>query len=271
MRLTALVIVAAALASPAGAEEGKRPPIGTVLPDFAGRDVEGKEFRLSAVRVATKEAALAAVLAAARPGAAPSDAVDALPRVLDAFGTPDPERRVAFVRQAAKPWGLLPTAKATASLGTLDDVAAWIARASEAPIVFVIWSPKCPYVRGYDDRLQAVVAETGARLYAVSANKPVTDDDIRAYVRLHDTPYRVLVDRAQEICDLLGGRNTPEAIVVDRKGALRYRGGIDDDPLETKEAPERAQWLRDALVAVRDGKEVARPTTTATGCVVRRK
>jgi hypothetical protein len=163
------------------------------------------------------------------------------------------------VAALGRPWGLLAHSEKTGRLSTLAEVAAWLESASTVPIVFLIWSPRCPYVKAYDSRIQSIVGRAGARLYAVSSNARITADEVRGFVREHRTPYRVLVDPRQEVCDLLGGRNTPEAIVVDAKNVLRYRGGIDDDPLEDKKLEERAQWLCDAVTALVEGRDVPSP------------
>jgi hypothetical protein len=270
-------LLAATLAlgrSPSAAEPTAPPAIGTVVPDFRAKDFDGADFSLALARALTREQALAEVLSAARAAgraeARGADAVDSLPSLRRRDGTPDPEARAAFLGRVGRPHGWLPAAGAAKDLATLDDVAAWLARAAQAPILFVVWSPVCPYVRGYDARVRALAAEHGARLYAVSSNASATDAQVRKFVEERKPPYRILVDRRQEVADLLGGRHTPEAVLLDAKNAIRYRGGIDDDPFQ--EAPEerRARWLRDALAALRDGKEVPRPLTTALGCPVRR-
>jgi hypothetical protein len=271
----ALATLAASRSSAAEPSAPPTPPaVGTVVPDFRGKDSDGVEFSLAAARSLTSAQALEAVLAAARESgraeAAATDALDAVPGVRGDDGATDVARRAAFLRRVGRPHGLLPSPEGAKALTTLGDAAEWLSRAATAPILFVQWSPVCPYVKGYDDRVQALAAEFGTRLYAVSSNAPVTDGQVKKFVADRGTPYRVLVDRRQEIADLLGGRHTPEAILLDAKNVLRYRGGIDDDPLETRPEAERARWLRDALAAVRDGKEVARPTTTPLGCPVRR-
>jgi peroxiredoxin len=280
MRVVAIVAVTGLLcgapAASRAADQAKPVAIGAVVPDFTCRDVDGKEFRFSSVRTLKKEDALAATLAAARARgaatAAPTDLVDALPGIRGEDGAIDPRARCEFLNALGRTWGMLATEALAPRTKTLGEVATWLETASTVPIVFVVWSPSCPYVRAYDDRIQAAVAAAGARMYALSSNARVSEDDVRAYVRKHGSPYRVLVDPRQEVCDLLGGRNTPEAIVVDAQGMLRYRGGIDDDPLEDKKPEERSHWLKDTLAALREGRPVARPERTPVGsCPVRRK
>jgi hypothetical protein len=242
--------------------------------DFRAKDFDGVEFSLAGCRALSRETALAEVLAAARAAgradARAADALDVVPGLRGRDGAPDLDARLAFLRRVGRPHGWLPTAEGARRLGTLDDAAGWLAGAASAPILFVAWSPVCPFVRGYDERVRALAAEHGARLYAVSGNARATDDQIRAFVAERSPPYRIFVDRRQEVVDLLGARHTPEAVLLDAKNAIRYRGGIDDDPFEESPEAKRQRWLRDALAALRDGKEVPRPVTTPLGCPVRR-
>jgi hypothetical protein len=54
--------------------------------------------------------------------------------------------------------------------------------------------------------------------------------------------------------------------VLDAEGVLRYRGAPDAD---YGDPAQRADWLRDALVAVLAGGAPARPETTPVGCSIK--
>jgi hypothetical protein len=56
---------------------------------------------------------------------------------------------------------------------------------------------------------------------------------------------------------------TPTFAVIDPKGVLRYRGALDDS---LKESRAQKPYLRDAIQAVLEGKEVALKTTRTIGC-----
>ena len=63
---------------------------------------------------------------------------------------------------------------------------------------------------------------------------------------------------------------TPEAVVVDRRGAIRYRGRIDNfyAALGRPRQSVTAHDLRDALGAIAAGRMVASPETEPVGCYI---
>jgi hypothetical protein len=63
-------------------------------------------------------------------------------------------------------------------------------------------------------------------------------------------------------------KTTPDVFVFDADGELVYRGAPDADHMDEV---QNAHWLRDALEAVLDGREVAEPETTPVGCSVKWK
>jgi len=63
----------------------------------------------------------------------------------------------------------------------------------------------------------------------------------------------------------LGATMTPQAVALDRSGAIRYRGRIDDNRDPTKVT---SHDLRDALNAMLAGKSVPRPEAPAYGCSI---
>ena len=59
---------------------------------------------------------------------------------------------------------------------------------------------------------------------------------------------------------------TPDVFVLDREGRVVYRGAPDADHVDES---QRASWLRDALDAVLDGREVETPETQPRGCSIK--
>jgi hypothetical protein len=61
---------------------------------------------------------------------------------------------------------------------------------------------------------------------------------------------------------------TPEAVLLDDRGRVRYRGRIDDQfaARQRRNAAPRTHELRDAIAAVLAGREVAEPHVEAVGC-----
>jgi mono/diheme cytochrome c family protein len=78
-------------------------------------------------------------------------------------------------------------------------------------------------------------------------------------------PFPMVKDAGGAMARRLGATVTPEAILLDGAGRVRYRGRIDDqrDPAQV-----RSRDLRAALDAVLAGQEVAKAETLPFGCVI---
>lgn len=66
---------------------------------------------------------------------------------------------------------------------------------------------------------------------------------------------------------------TPEVVVYDETtGQVRYQGRIDNlfERVGKRRRVVSSHDLRDALLALREGREVARSRTTAVGCLLPR-
>jgi hypothetical protein len=237
---------------------------GDVVPALECMDLDGKPFSLAAARAITPAEALEAVDAAAKASGAtsPVKPEDTLEKVL---GSTDGEKRAAFANAAGKRFGLVATAASTSEWKTVGDVAKWIEASAQAPIVFLCWSPSCPTSKLYEDRIIATIATTGARLFVLGCNVTDPVDSMRGYAEGKGLPYRVLPDHEQKITDVLGGRRTPHAFVVDSKGVLRYAGAVDNDAKAELAPEKRRAYLEDAIVAVKDGKSVEVLLTTPVG------
>lgn len=77
-----------------------------------------------------------------------------------------------------------------------------------------------------------------------------------------------LIDRDRTIAGRAKASVTPEAVLVDARGEIRYRGRIDNRYVDLGK-PRRVVTvhdLREALDAVLAGKPVPHPETTALGC-----
>jgi hypothetical protein len=58
--------------------------------------------------------------------------------------------------------------------------------------------------------------------------------------------------------------------IVDKDGILVYMGGIDDDPAPRgKMNKDTKHYVREALDAINDGKEIANGATKPYGCSVK--
>jgi hypothetical protein len=78
------------------------------------------------------------------------------------------------------------------------------------------------------------------------------------------------VDRSRVIARRANASMTPQAVVVDRAGEIRYRGRIDNfyAALGKPRQQVTEHDLRDALDAVLSGRAVPKRETEAVGCYI---
>jgi peroxiredoxin len=141
-------------------------------------------------------------------------------------------------------------------------------------LVLVQWCNHCPYVIGWEDRLNDVQRDylgRGVRIVAINSNdvdRSPTDSFELMVERARDRGYTFdyLYDAAQDVARALGSERTPEAFVFDCDRRLAYHGAIDDNRDETAVGQS---YLREALDAVLAGDEPAVADTAPVGCTVK--
>src|SRR3954454_16431151 len=98
-------------------------------------------------------------------------------------------------------------------------------------VVFVFIGTQCPVNNTYMPRLVELhshFTKDDVRLVGINSNEHDTKEDIQGHAKQHKLTFPVLRDERQRLADQLGAQRTPEAIVVDAAGKVRYRGRIDD-------------------------------------------
>lgn len=144
-------------------------------------------------------------------------------------------------------------------------------------LVLVQMCNHCPYVVGYQDRMNAVATKYAPRGVAVvglnsndEAKYPADSfDAMKTRVAEAGIPFPYLRDESQAVARALGAERTPEFYVFDADRKLVYHGRLDDN-LEDPGAVAET-YLADAIEAVLAGKPVAIPETKAVGCSVKWK
>jgi AhpC/TSA family len=140
---------------------------------------------------------------------------------------------------------------------------------SQATAVLFI-SAICPVSNAYNERMVRIYKDYSARgvqFLFVNANSNEPAAKVAEHREAAAYPFQVYMDKNNALADRLGAQMTPEAIVLDAHGEVRYRGFIDD-----AKNPARVtnQGLRGALDAVLAGKPVPTPETKSFGCTIHR-
>ncbi len=83
-------------------------------------------------------------------------------------------------------------------------------------------------------------------------------------------PAYVVLDADGSIGQSYGAQTTPHLYVIDAKGTLVYKGGIDDIATAKKEDLAKANnYVRETLSALAEGKKVPHPSTKPYGCSIK--
>src|SRR5215471_5793515 len=145
--------------------------------------------------------------------------------------------------------------------------------AGSANILFFI-SVDCPISNSYAPEIQRLCEQYGKQ--GVGCALMYEDLDLSpATVRKHlqEYGYKAIpaaIDAERKVSRRAKADVTPEAVVVDAKGEIRYRGRIDNFYADFGKARQQVTVhdLSDALDAVLAGRAVANPETQPLGCYI---
>ena len=140
--------------------------------------------------------------------------------------------------------------------------------AQQGPVVFVFLSAECPVAQRYAMRLKRMhteFADKHVTFVGVYSNENDSVEDVKAYIVRAEYLFPIVKDTDGSVARHIGATMTPQALVVDTAGTLRYRGSIDDNRYETR---IKHHYLKDALVAIVSGKQVPVKETAAFGCTI---
>lgn len=133
----------------------------------------------------------------------------------------------------------------------------------------------CPYVKLSETRIKEVAAYAKRNkigIIVVNSNEAQRDaedsfEEMKKYAKSQAYDFNYAVDKNSQLADAFGATRTPHIFLFDKKG-LAYRGAIDDNIKDAKEAKEH--FLKDAIMAVGEGKPVKVNSTKSVGCSIKR-
>lgn len=151
----------------------------------------------------------------------------------------------------------------------------------ETVLIFI--THDCPIANGYAPEINRIVADysekaDGAvregqgpiKFFLVHVERNLDVAKAQDHAKQYGYKCLVLLDPLHKLVKKVGATVTPEAAVLNRRGALVYRGRIDDRYVDfgKKRAEPARRDLREALDAVRAGRPVPNPRTKAIGCFI---
>lgn len=173
---------------------------------------------------------------------------------------------------AAEPGALLGTVDDFSIPTTDDDTITLLGNDDAEFTVICFLGTQCPLARIYGPRLNRMSDEFqkhGVRFIGVNSNIQDSMDDLRAYVRQHGIEFQVAKDYDRTVAVAAQATRTPEVVVVDHVGNVRYRGRIDDQYQPGIARSEATQHdLRNAIEQLLAGENVRLPQTQPVGCLI---
>ncbi|HEV3301624.1 MAG TPA: redoxin domain-containing protein [Planctomycetaceae bacterium] len=143
-------------------------------------------------------------------------------------------------------------------------------------IVFI--GTECPLVKLYANRMQELsqaFAAKGVALVGIDSNRQDAITEIDAFARVNGLNFPILKDVGNKVADQLGATRTPEALLLDSQGTVRYQGRIDNQYTFGAGVGFAQPQLKrkDLAIAVDEllaGKPVSVATTEFKGCLIGR-
>jgi hypothetical protein len=146
---------------------------------------------------------------------------------------------------------------------------------NERLLVVAFLGCDCPLARLYVERLNALnhtYAPRGVRFLAVNSNRQDNVADLRRFAAETGLSFPIVKDLGTTTADRLQADRTPQVVVLDESGGVRYRGRIDDQyQVGNRRAEPTAHDLQRALDELLSGRPVSIPETTAAGCLITRR
>jgi thiol-disulfide isomerase/thioredoxin len=141
---------------------------------------------------------------------------------------------------------------------------------SRGPTVVAFISTVCPVSNAFNDRMIALYNDysaKGVQFVFINSNANESAAEVAAHSQSAGFPFVVYRDPSNRAADALGAMATPETYVIDKAGAVRYHGFVEDS---TNQARVKKRALQDALNAVLAGAPVVSAETKAFGCTIKR-
>lgn len=136
--------------------------------------------------------------------------------------------------------------------------------------VFVFFAENCPVCQYYTSKLREMQLRFGdeVRWVAVFPNKLSSDTSALNFLMRHDLAMSIRMDQKLVFSKVYGVEVTPEVVVKDAQGKMRYKGRIDDFYVSPGKKRARATTNELELVLERlmRRQEFAFFETKAVGC-----
>jgi peroxiredoxin len=188
--------------------------------------------------------------------------------------------RLAFATAASTSGPAVGAAAPDFSLPDQDGTVRRLSEFRGRAVVLEWTNHDCPYVRNHynSGNMQSLQRDAQSRgiVWLSMASSPVgqqghvTGAQARQLTASRNAaPTAVILDPRSQASRAYRARTTPHMFIVAPDGTLAYMGGIDSIRSTRPDSIARAEpYVRNAMLAVAEGRRVERAVTEAYGCVV---
>lgn len=135
----------------------------------------------------------------------------------------------------------------------------------------------CPFVLKWEDRYPEIKEwadnnNVGMAVLNSNHQKHQSSESLEAmasHAKDKDYNFYYLLDKESAIANAFGGQTTPHVFLFNGKMELSYKGAIDDNYKSADDVQEA--YLKDAMMDLSAGKEIAVTETKPVGCSIKRK
>jgi hypothetical protein len=136
------------------------------------------------------------------------------------------------------------------------------------PTLLHFFNPTCPCSRFNVDHVRDLVQEYGARTRVVVVLQGESEEKLERAFRGLDLDARHVVDRDAVIARAYGVYSTPQAVVLDRSGAIAYRGNYNVSRFCIEPATQFVRCALEDVVEHRPVRALDTRATIAYGCAL---
>lgn len=160
------------------------------------------------------------------------------------------------------------------TLKQMDDSPFALSALQETPLNLVFFlSPECPLCENYSLTIRTLREQTSTdsvAFYGIFSGTYFSNQTIQTYLDRYKPEVIPLLDPDFLTKSILDANVTPEVFLIDDNGKILYSGSIDNwiPALGKKRTVITRHYLKAALQASLDGREILVPHTQAIGCFI---
>jgi len=134
------------------------------------------------------------------------------------------------------------------------------------PLLLHFFNPGCPCSRFNLDHIRELTRAYGSRVNIVAVLEEDSTDKLIDGFRKTGLPIEAVVDSNRTLATALGVYSTPQAVILDTRGTLVYRGNYNSSRYCVDRRSEYARLALDALLGLRAQPSLEPAAFIAYGC-----